>query len=66
MFVNFSCNNCVVNIGKKWTFEMLIPQYPVLVLKFFPIYAVSLNTVFSIPQNQCYPGTPLYYHDDML
>ena len=63
MFVNSSCNNCVVNIGKKWTFEMLIPHST---LKLFPIYAVSLNTVFSIPQNQCYPGTPLYYHDDML
>ena len=37
---------------------MLIPQYPVLVLKLSPIYTVSLNTVFSIPQNQCYPGTP--------
>ena len=36
---------------------MLIPQYPVLVLKLSPIYTVSLNTVFSIPQNQCYPGT---------
>ena len=37
---------------------MLIPQYQVLVLKLSPIYTVSLNTVFSIPQNQCYPGTP--------
>ena len=37
---------------------MLIPQYQVLVLKLFPIYTVSLNMVFSIPQNQCYPGTP--------
>ena len=37
---------------------MLIPQYQVLVLKWSPIYMVSLNTVFSIPQNQCYPGTP--------
>ena len=37
---------------------MLIPQYQVLVLKLSPIYRVSLNTVFSIPQNQCYPGTP--------
>ena len=36
---------------------MLIPQYQVLVLKLSPIYTVSLNTVFSIPQNQCYPGT---------
>ena len=44
---------------------MLIPQYQVLVLKLSPIYTVSLNTVFSIPQNQCYPGTPCstkYYH----
>ena len=37
---------------------MLIPQYQVLVLKLSPIYTVSLNTVFSIPQNQCYPGIP--------
>ena len=37
---------------------MLIPQYQVLVLKLSPINTVSLNTVFSIPQNQCYPGTP--------
>ena len=37
---------------------MLIPQYPILVLKLSPIYMVSLNTVFKIPQNQCYPGTP--------
>ena len=36
---------------------MLIPQYPVLVLKLSPIHTVSLNTVFSILQNQCYPGT---------
>ena len=38
---------------------MLIPQYLVLVLKLSPIYTVSPNTVFSITQNQCYPGTPL-------
>ena len=37
---------------------MLIPQFLVLVLKLSPIYTVSLNTVFSIPQNQCYLGTP--------
>ena len=37
---------------------MLIPQYQVLVLKLSPIYTVSLNTEFSIPQNQCYLGTP--------
>ena len=35
----------------------LFPQYPVLVLKLTPIYTVSLNTVFWIPQNQCYPET---------
>jgi hypothetical protein len=35
---------------------MSIPQYLVLVLKLTPINTVSLNTVFSIPQNQCYPG----------
>ena len=54
----------------KWglcKMQMLIPQYKVLVLKLSPIYTVSLNTVFSIPQNQCYPGTPCtqkgdYYH----
>ena len=23
-----------------------------------PIYTDLLNTLFSIPQNQCYPGTP--------
>ena len=37
---------------------MLIPQYLVLVLKLTPINTVSLNTIFSIPQNQCYPGNP--------
>ena len=37
---------------------MLFPQYQVLVLKLSQIYTVSLNTVFSIPQNHCYPGTP--------
>ena len=37
---------------------MLIPQYQVLLLKLSPIYTVSLNTVFSIPQNQWYPGIP--------
>ena len=36
---------------------MLTPQYQVLVQKLSPIYSVSLNMVFSIPQNQCYPGT---------
>ena len=35
---------------------MPIPQYMVLVLKLTLINTVSLNTVFSIPQNQCYPG----------
>ena len=40
--------NYVINIGKKWTLQMLIPQYPVLVLKLSPIHTVSLNTVFSI------------------
>ena len=35
---------------------MLIPQYLVLVLKLTPINTVSLNRVFLIPQNQCYPG----------
>ena len=48
----------IINVDKKWTSQMLIPQYPVLVLKLFPIYTVSLNTVFSIPQNQCYSGNP--------
>ena len=35
---------------------MLISQYLVLLQKLSPIYTASLNTVFSIPQNQCYPG----------
>ena len=35
---------------------MLIPKYQVLVLKLSPIYTVSLNMVFLIPQNQCYLG----------
>ena len=34
---------------------MFIPQYQVL-LKLSQIYKVSLNMVFLIPQNQCYPG----------
>ena len=37
---------------------MLIPQFPILELILSPNYTVSLYTVFSIPQNQCYPGTP--------
>ena len=52
-----SSKNCVINVGKKWTLQMLIPQYMVLVLKLSLIYTVSLNTVFWILQNQCYPGT---------
>ena len=31
---------------------------PIVELKLSPIYTVSLNTVFSIPRNQCYPGNP--------
>ena len=53
-----SCKNCMINVGKKWTWRMSIPQYMVLVLKLTPINTVSLNTVFWIPQNQCYPGNP--------
>ena len=49
-----SCKNCVINVGIKWTLQMSIPQYQVL----SPIYMVSFNTVFSIPQNQCYSGKP--------
>ena len=45
---------------------MLIPQYQVLVLKLSLIYRVSLNTVFSIPQNQCYPGTPCIKDSEFL
>ena len=56
-FLSSSCKNCVINVGKKRTLQMLIPQYLVLVLKLSPIYTVSLNMVFSIPQNQCYLGT---------
>ena len=33
------------------------PIYLILVLKLSPTYTVSPNKVFSIPQNQCYPGT---------
>ena len=51
-----SCKNCLINVGKKWTLQMSIPQYLVLVLKLTPINTVSLNTVFLNPQNQCYPG----------
>lgn len=51
-------SNCVINVGKKWTLQMLIPQSLVLVLKLNPINTVSLNAVFSIPQNQCYLGPP--------
>ena len=52
-----SFKNCVINIGKKWILKMLIPQYLFLLLKLTQINTVSLNTVFLIPQNQCYPGT---------
>ena len=47
-----------MNVGKNWTLQMSIPQYLVLVLKLTPINMVSLNSVFLIPQNQCYPGNP--------
>jgi hypothetical protein len=57
--LNSSCKDCVVNIGKKWILQKLIPQKPVLVLKLSPIYTVSLNKVVLIPQNQRYPGDPL-------
>ena len=26
-YQNSSCNNCVINFGKKWTLQILIPQY---------------------------------------
>ena len=48
------CNKCWC---KKWTLQMLIPQYLISVLQLYPIYTVSLNTVFLIPQNQCDMGT---------
>ena len=51
-----SCKNCVINVGKKWTSQMSIPQYLVQVLKLTSNNTVSLNMVFSIPQNQCYSG----------
>ena len=54
----FYLQNYVINVGKKWSLQISIPQYQVLVLTLSPIYTVSFNTVFSIPQNQCYPGTP--------
>ena len=57
-FLSSSCKDCTINVGKNWTLQTLITQYLVLVLKFSPVYIVSLNTVFSIPQNQCYFGTP--------
>ena len=61
-FYSSSCKNCVINVGKNWTLQMLIHQYLVLVLKLSLIYMVSLNTVFSILQNQCYPGTPCIWN----
>ena len=46
---------------------MSIPQYLVLVLKLTPINTVPLNSVFLIPQNQCYPGnTCIFYLDTYL
>ena len=56
-FLSSSFKNSVINVGENWTLQMLIPQHLVLVLKLSPIYTVSLNMVFSIPQNQCYLGT---------
>ena len=55
---NWIAKNRVINVGKKWTLQMLLPQSPVLVLKLSPTYMVSLNTIFLIPQNQCYPEIP--------
>ena len=43
-------------LAKNGTLQMSIPQYLILILQLTPINTVSLNTVFSIPQNQCYPG----------
>ena len=58
ILIKFLVEKLCNDVGKKWTLQMLIPRYLVLVLKLSPIYTVSLNTVFSIPQNQCYLGTP--------
>ena len=60
-FLNSSCKNCVINVSKKWTLQMLIPQFPVLVLKWSSIYTVSLNTVhiFDSPKSVL-SGDPLY------
>ena len=38
-------------VGKKWTLQMLIRQYPVLALKLSPIYTILLNTVISNPKS---------------
>ena len=54
-----------IDVLKNWTLQMLIPQYLVLVLKLSPIYTATFNTVFLIPQNQCYPGTPCIVNTDM-
>ena len=53
-----NCKNYVINVGKKWTLQISILQYLVLVLKLTLINKVSLITVFLIPQNQCYPRIP--------
>ena len=65
-FLSSSYKNCVINSGKKWTLQMLIPQYPVLVLKLSPIYTVSLNKVFFNLKNRCYPGTPCIIIYDII
>ena len=57
---NFVVFSEYMNI-KKWTLQMLISQYLILVLKLSPIYTVSLNRVFLISKNQCYPGTSCSY-----
>jgi hypothetical protein len=41
--------------------EYLVYITLVLVLKLTPINTVSLNKVFLIPQNQCYPGNTCKY-----
>ena len=51
----YSFKDFAINAGKKQTLQILIPQYLILVLKLYPIYMVSLKTVFLIFQNQCYP-----------
>ena len=43
--ISIKYGGMIDKISKKWTLQILIPQYPVFVLKLSPIYTAPLNMV---------------------